>query len=59
LLKYLQDRPIFSRLVNQSALVIGDATFFDRPKLGERALSARCNRHQAVARDGVEKAESW
>jgi hypothetical protein len=58
LLKYVQDRPIFSRPVNHSALVIGDATFFDRPKLGEGRFLRDATAIKPW-RDGVENAESW
>jgi hypothetical protein len=58
LLKCVQDRPILSRLVNHSALVIGEQNFSIDRSLGKGRFQ-----RDAIAikpwRDGVENAESW
>jgi hypothetical protein len=58
LLKYDQDWPIFSRLVNHSALAIGDAAFFDRPKLGEIVFLPVAT-SLSPWRQAVANAENW
>jgi hypothetical protein len=58
LLKYVQDRPIFSRLVNHSALVIGDAAFSIDRSLGKGRFLRDATAISSW-RDGVENGESW